>query len=952
MRQPTFRLLLFVLIITQLSVFNFAQTKPEQASQRLEQGKPVERELKGGEVHTYSIQVKAAQLLRLIVEQRGIDVVIALNAPDGKQLAEMDSPSGTQGPEQIEVFAEAAGEYQLKVQSLEKEAAAGRYEVKIETLRDATAKDRNRVAALKKYYEALELEQRRDAASIRQAISIYEEAAPLLHNADDFQMEAEALNNIGLLYHETGNSEKAIPYFTRALPLNRAAGRLVGEAENLINLGSAYDNLSEPQKALDYYSQGLTVIKGKDPLTEGIALGNIGKIYTELGEHQKAIEYILRSIGIKSKAGDREGEAASTLNLAATYSGMGDKRKALEIYQKALDLTRAAKSPRMEAAILNNIGSVHHSLGETQKALEFLNQSLELRRKTGDRNGEISTLNNLGVMHKSIGERQKGRDFTNQALNLSRTTGNKSNEAMTLFSLALTEFEDNNLAEARSHIENALAILESLRTKLASRQSRIAFFATVQRYYELYRYILMKQHRQNPSVGYDAQALQSSERARARALLDTLSETGIDIRQGADPQILERERNLQQKLNERAERQSRLSSSKAAKDEIAALQKEITALTDEYQDVQTQIRRNNSRYAALIEPVPLTVSEIQRDLLDADTVLLEYALGNERSFLWVVTSTSLNSYELPKRSEIETAVRRVYELLSDGKQWTQNNNINTQYAEAAGKLSEMLLAPVAEQLKDKRLVVVSDGALQYVPFAALPRPKTKDQFLVETNEIVSLPSASTLAVLRRETANRRQAAKSVAVFADPVFADTDERLATVKANRTKSIEKPTTNLDSSRTFLERAFNWRGETNALVIPRLPFTRREAEAVLATASSGSSLKAMDFKANRETALSSDLSNYRIVHFATHGLLNSEHPELSGIVLSLVNENGQPVNGFLRLNENYNLNHSADFVVLSACQTALGKEVRGEGLVGLTRGFMYAGSPRVVASLWKVD
>jgi CHAT domain-containing protein len=515
------------------------------------------------------------------------------------------------------------------------------------------------------------------------------------------------------------------------------------------------------------------------------------------------------------------------------------------------------------------------------------------------------------------------------------------------------EREDNNLTEARSHIEKALAILESFRAKLASRQSRIAFFATVQRYYELYRYILMQQHRQNPSAGYDAQALQSNERARARALLETLSETGIDLRQGADPQMLERERNLQQKLNQHAERQTRLSNGKAAKDEIAALQKEINALTDEYQDVQTQIRRNNSRYAALVEPVPLTVGEIQRDLLDVDTVLMEYALGEERSFLWVVTSTSLNSYELPKRSEIEPAARRVYELLSDGKQWAQSNNVGTQYTEAAARLSEMLLAPVAEQLKDKRLLIVPDGALQYVPFAALPRPKTKDQFLAETNEIVSLPSASTLAVLRRETSNRPQATKSVAVFADPVFDATDERLTTVKANRTKADEKPTTDLGGSRTVLERAFNWRGETNEpLVISRLPFTRREAEGILATASSTSSLKAMDFRANRETVLNSDLSGYRMVHFATHGLLNSEHPELSGIVLSLVNEKGQPVNGFLRLNEIYNLNLGADLVVLSACQTALGKEIKGEGLIGLTRGFMYAGSPRVVASLWKVD
>jgi CHAT domain-containing protein len=421
---------------------------------------------------------------------------------------------------------------------------------------------------------------------------------------------------------------------------------------------------------------------------------------------------------------------------------------------------------------------------------------------------------------------------------------------------------------------------------------------------------------------------------------------------------------LQQKLNAAAERQTRLLSGKYTDELATRLQKEIDALTAEYQQVEAQIRRNSPRYAALMQPVPLTVREIQRNLLDADTVLLEYALGEERSYLWAVTTTSVNSYELPKRAEIETVARRVYELLGDGKQWTQSNDVNIQYAKAAGQLSKMLLDPVAGQLKGKRLVIVSDGALQYVPFGALPslqekqKTKTKKQPaaiepLAVAHEIISLPSASTLTVLRRETANRIQAAKSVAVFADPVFDNNDERLAKVKADQSKNSAQPTNNFNNSRALLERAYNLSDQPNELrAIARLPFTRREAETILAIAPAGSSLKALDFTANRQTVLSHNLSGYRIIHFATHGLMHSHYPELSGIVLSLVNEQGQPVDGFLRLNEIYNLNLSADLVVLSACQTALGKEVKGEGLIGLTRGFMYAGSPRVVASLWKVD
>ncbi len=183
------------------------------------------------------------------------------------------------------------------------------------------------------------------------------------------------------------------------------------------------------------------------------------------------------------------------------------------------------------------------------------------------------------------------------------------------------------------------------------------------------------------------------------------------------------------------------------------------------------------------------------------------------------------------------------------------------------------------------------------------------------------------------------------MLADPVFSSTDARVKVTSA--TTQPASLTQNAAVKRTA-----NDVGVLRDGIIQRLPFSRREAESILAVVPAGEKKQSLDFEANRATALSPEMSQYRIVHFATHGLLNSEHPELSGIVLSLVNEQGQPVDGFLRLNEIYNMNLSADLVVLSACQTALGKEVRGEGLIGLTRGFMYAGSPRVVASLWKVD
>jgi CHAT domain-containing protein len=220
------------------------------------------------------------------------------------------------------------------------------------------------------------------------------------------------------------------------------------------------------------------------------------------------------------------------------------------------------------------------------------------------------------------------------------------------------------------------------------------------------------------------------------------------------------------------------------------------------------------------------------------------------------------------------------------------------------------------------------------------------------HEIVSLPSASSLAVLRRELAGRAPAPKAVAVIADPVFDADDERVKKSAQDVVASNNKQTTRSGDEQEVFRSAREVGAADAQQRLQRLLFSRREAEAIMSLAPGGAGFEALDFAASRATALDSNLSQYRIIHFATHGLLNSQTPELSGIVLSLFDEHGRPQDGFLRLHDIYNLKLAADLVVLSACKTGLGKEVKGEGLIGLTRGFLYAGSPRVVASLWKVN
>ncbi len=569
-----------------------------------------------------------------------------------------------------------------------------------------------------------------------------------------------------------------------------------------------------------------------------------------------------------------------------------------------------------------------------------------------DRQSEAHTLRTIGTIYRSLREYDKALDYLSQALELSRALEIRRGEAGTLVVLARVEHERGNLPAARAHSEAALSIIESVRGKVASQNLRASYLASNKYLYEFYVDLLMQSHKLHPAEGHSAAALEASERARARTLLDSLTEAGADIRQGVAPELLEREQSLQQQLNAQSERLTRLLGGKHSQEQAAAVKREVEDLLSQYREVQGQIRAGSPRYAALVQPKPLRLSEIQQQVLDDDTLLLEYALGDEHSYLWAVTPTSITSYELPKRAEIRAAAERAYKLLSS------NNAPIGETNAATATLSQMLLGPVAGQLGTKRLLIVAEGELQYLPFAALPKPVVGDRLpvigakatgsrqpLIVDHEIVNLPSASTIAVLRRELSGRPPAAKAVAVLADPVFDRNDPR---VKPEGWPKAADPPQAANPSIRFLERSAR---EVGLLNFDRLRSTRREAEAIVAMTREGESLGALDFKASRATATNEQLSQFRIVHFATHSLLNSQHPELSGVVLSLVDERGRPQDGFLRANEVYNLRLGADLVVLSGCQTALGKEVKGEGLVGLTRGFMYAGAPRVAASLWRV-
>jgi CHAT domain-containing protein/Tfp pilus assembly protein PilF len=915
----------------------------------LSAGPPLLQSLSAGRVRRYEILLAAGQYLQLVVQQNGVDVALRVLDPAGRLLLRVDSPNGTQGPEELFLVADKAGRHVLEIEASEGD---GSYELRVEALRAATPQDRARSAAAAAYSRARLLEREADVAK---AAASYREAAKLWRQARDGAREAWSLFWLGKLSVYTADRSRrreGVEALGHALVLYHRVGdrRQEGFSRYFMGLGLWKNGEIEP--ALRSYEQALAIWRELHvPFEEATCLNNLALVRVRQGRLHAAIDLYSRAIEIFQRLGNGSSEAATRTNLGLLYARLGEGRLAVDEYRRALaSLAGRAQPPDLmrRAVALNKLGDVLVWMEGPEAALTRLREALELRRRQHDIFGQAVTLNSVGLAQVKANRPREALEAFGSALEIFRRYEDKPAQAVVLknlgvayerlgrlgraresyerglaldprgptemaavFGLARVARREDRLGDAEHRMERSLELAEDFRSQVWRPDLRASYQAIQQEQYTFLIDLLAERHRREPGKGHDARAFAVSERARARSLLDLLSAA----RAHPSPAELRRLDELSRRINTR--HQDLLASPQG----IASgeLDRELAGLLERWRQANAAAQGSPPAAAA-----SLSLREAQR-LLDRNTLLLEYFLGEERSYLWAVTSSTVRFVAtLPDRQQIEAAARRVHRGMTESHRQTGEAAARL----AAARLSRMVLQPVADLLDRPRLAVVAHGALQAVPFAALPFPDGTDRPLIADHEIVSLPSVSVLAALRSELAGRRPAQGLVAVVADPVLGTDDERLQQVR---------PAVSANA---------------RPLPLPRLPYAGQEARNILSLAGSSRVLAASGFAANRELVQSGRLKGYRILHFATHGLFDDLHPELSALALSAFDPAGRPIDGQLRAYEISGLDLRADLVVLSACRTALGREVSGEGMVGLTQGFLHAGAARLLVSLWDVD
>ena len=721
-------------------------------------------------------------------------------------------------------------------------------------------------------------------ASLVEAAQDFQRAFELASSIGDTKLEATALVYLGYLEYRKGAWQEVFSFMRRAEALidNGADYYLMGQistgyAEGFIETGLPEVGLHKYEEAMEYFRQTET------PKPVVISLWGIAKAQFALQKYPEAL-----SILQKTLPAAEENKLDSTVAqchdyLGRTYAAMNQPALAFEQFEKALGLYKNLDNPMEEARVRALIGQLYETQGQLNKAQEFYQQALQ----------------------------------TFEALN------DRIDQSATLFALGQLEMKRGNFDSAENHFRESIETTESVRSRSTTRDLTAAFSATVHDRYLQYIQCLMRHNDRQAAV----RAFEISESERARSLVEFLRSTETNLLAGLDPELANQEKSLRHLIRVKEDDRVALVGKTSKKADVEKLDAELAQLEEQYKSLSATISRRYPAYDQITRPRGWDLARIQEQVVnDDDTVLLEYILGADKSYVWAITRDSFTAHEIT--GDVGKVAETVYNLSKDPAKGNQN-----QLTEAARELSQMVLSPVAGQLNKQRIIVIADGALHYIPFQMLPSPSSGAEPLVAQHDIINAPSASILGELREEVAGRGVRSKVLAAFGNPAFGPAQQ--SANAGHQLRDIDLSGDNFDLSS-----------------IGQLFFAEREINSLREIATPAATFTATGFAANRKQLFSMDFSQYAILHFATHGVLDLTRPEHSGILLSTIDDQGKKQEGFITLQDVYTLRAPVDLVVLSACRTGLGREIRGEGLVGLTRGFMYAGATTVVASLWKVD
>jgi CHAT domain-containing protein/tetratricopeptide (TPR) repeat protein len=758
------------------------------------------------------------------------------------------------------------------------------------------------------------------------------------------------LFNLGMVSGRLGQYDRALEYYQQSLAVKRELKDRRGEGDSLNNLGAIYEDLGQYERALEYFQQGLAIRRElKDRRAEGGSLNNVGTIYENLCQNDSALEYFQQALTIARETKDRPGEGLALNNLGVIYARLGQQDRTLECYQQSLAIRKETKDRQGEGDTLNNLGVVCENLGQYERALEYCQQALTIHRETKDRRGEADNLNRLGAINEALGHYDQALKILQESLNICREVG----APITLFraqrGLGEVDFRLGSYGEALAHYRQALDTIEGMRAGLSSKESKTIYMKDKLIVYDQLIEHLRSLHEKYPTKGYDRESLEIFERKQGRLFLEEMGQSGARNFAGLPEKLRTQETELENRLDslQTVLVQERLQP-QPDRQRLQTLETELSQTRQAFQALKAELQTKHPDYYAMKYPQPAKLADLQGKVLKPGEVMLVYGVMEAKTCLWVIGKKFCGLYTLPLGEEDLKrkigALRRTILKAGDARQEVavQPGLAEKVQAKPRQELYGLLLpASVRSALPaGSRLYIIPTGPLYALPFETLETQAADEppRYLVEDYAIAYLSSASLLKTLREAQARKQaQPPYPLLAFANPRYGRVP-----IDQKEDKSVRGLQT-----RAFLEIMGGSFAE-----LPETEGEAREIKDILKAPEQSNPLIVKD-AASRSKILSLNqdvrLSAYRYLVFACHGILPGEVDRVVQPALVLAHPEKD---GFLTMADVFGLKLNAELVSLSACNTGRGSHVRGEGVVGLTRSFMYAGTPAVAVTLWSVE
>ena len=787
--------------------------------------------------------------------------------------------------------------------------------------------ENNSLSSIKAYELYEEGKAFRLAEKYNQSIDAYNEAIKIAREIRSPDLELKCSRLLSLTYWETNNLDKFYQLNLSALRIAEQINHYKERGRCLNNIGVYFSRLDNYDTAIDSFEKALAIAIEHNYIDEiAVALLNLGGIWSDLGNYEKALLYLNQALEIDKRLNDSLSIAKdlNNIGIATRLKGLSnesteDLKRAEELLKQALTIAKEVDDQSFETQVLNNLGSIYADLNQFESALTYFYQAAVIADHINDNSYLGMIYNNIGIIYSHLNNYEEANKYYDRALVLSSTYKDGTFVWETYLELANLSKKHSNYVEAREYYENSIASIEEVRSKIGPEDLKASYLGTDKRLeaYQNLIDLLVRLHRSAPGRGYDKEAFNYLERAKARAFLDSLEVAQVDISQGINPVLASREKGLMRDI---ARSYSRLLGPNLSTKDRDAISSQLKANEDQLESLKREIRASSPAYADLKYPKVIRYDEVKELVPDSDLAYIAYSVGKDSSFGFAITSRGLRVFNIPSRKVIQQQVTAYRKSIS---------NLQNRDFEIGRDLFQELVQPgLVPGLK--KIVIVPDDVLNLLPFETLLTNKAPDSWLIRDYMIGYVPSLSSLRVLQTRHRNGSNPSKDLLAIGNPSYGSGrpgDGKLANAAILY---------DLNSASGFN--------------LPPLKYSELEIQNIsnLFRAKKVTVLQKED--ASGRWLKSNPLADYKIIHFATHSIIDDKKPARSAILLSyLPNQVGS---GLLQTRDIYNLKLNADLVTLSSCQTGLGQFIRGEGIEGLSRAFFYAGSSSVLMSLWAVN